>query len=134
MTNDTTRIKYRWLAGYVCYISNIEPKNVSDALQDEYWTIAMQEELNQFQRLNIWTLMPIPQHANVIGTKWILRNKSDAQGEVVRNKACLVAQCYNQLYQIDVKSAFLNGTINEEVYVEQPKDSKTRPSRTMSIN
>lgn len=112
----------------------------------------MQEELNQFERNQVWTLVPRPNDHSVIGTKWIFRNKVDESGIVIRNKARLVAQGFNQeegidfdetfapvarleairmllafacfknfkLYQMDVKSAFLNGYISEEVYVEQP--------------
>ncbi|KAK0578797.1 hypothetical protein LWI29_016380 [Acer saccharum] len=113
----------------------------------------MQEELNQFERNEVWTLVPRPKTTNVIGTKWIFRNKSDEDGNIVRNKARLVAQGYSQiegidfeetfapvarlesirlllsiscvhkfkLHQMDVKSAFLNGFLQEEVFVEQPK-------------
>ncbi|WJX83571.1 hypothetical protein P8452_66227 [Trifolium repens] len=112
----------------------------------------MQDEFNQFQRNDVWDLVPRPTHKNIIGTKWVFRNKLNEQGEVVRNKARLVAQGYSQqegidftetfapvarleairlllsyavnngitLYQMDVKSAFLNGVISEEVYVKQP--------------
>jgi len=112
----------------------------------------MQEELNQFQRNDVWDLVPKPIQKNIIGTKWVFRNKLNEQGEVTRNKARLVAQSYSQqegidytetfapvtrleairlllsyvvnhgiiLYQMDVKSAFLNGVIEEEVFVKQP--------------
>jgi len=56
----------------------------------------MQEELNQFQRNDVWDLVPKPQHKNIIGTKWVFRNKLNEQGEVVRNKVRLVAQGYSQ--------------------------------------
>ena len=111
----------------------------------------MQEELNQFERNEVWGLVPRPNNQNVIGTKWVYRNKMDGN-IIIRNKARLVAQGYNQqkgidyeetfapvarletirmlltfacyknfiLYPKDVKSAFLNGFINEEVFVEQP--------------
>ena len=110
----------------------------------------MQEELNQFERSEVWKLVPRPKDYPTIGTKWVFRNKMDESGVVVRNKARLVAQGYRQeewidydetyapvarleairmllsfachknfkLYQMDVKSAFLNEHINEEVYVE----------------
>nr|GEZ88611.1 hypothetical protein [Tanacetum cinerariifolium] len=57
-----------------------------------------------------------------IGTKWVLKNKKDERGIVIRNKARLVAQGHTQeeVYQMDVKSAFLYGTIDEVVYVMQP--------------
>ncbi|KAK2396143.1 putative mitochondrial protein [Trifolium repens] len=133
-------------------ISMIEPKTVDEALSDDGWIIAMQEWLNQFHRNDVWDLVPKPKHKSIIGTKWIFRNTINEQGEVVRNKARLVAQGYRQqegidftetfapvarleairlllsnaiyngiiLYQMDVKSAFLNGVISEEVYVKQP--------------
>ncbi|GMH24089.1 hypothetical protein Nepgr_025932 [Nepenthes gracilis] len=138
---------------YTCYVSHIEPKKVEEALLDECWTNAMHEKLNQFVRNDIWTLVPRPTNTNVIGTKWIFKNKIDESGNITRNKARLVAQGYTQvegidydetfapvallefiriilsvactmgfkLYQMDVKSVFLNGFIQEEVYVEQPK-------------
>ncbi|CAL8992118.1 unnamed protein product [Prunus brigantina] len=138
---------------HVCYVSKEEPRNVKEALHHGEWFLAMQEELNQFVRNDVWYLVPRPINTNVIGTKWIFKNKTDEQGNVVRNKARLVAQGYTQmegidfdetfapvarlesvrlllaiachlkfkLYQMDVKTAFLNGVLNEEVYVEQPK-------------
>ncbi|KAL5547205.1 hypothetical protein UlMin_006892 [Ulmus minor] len=82
---------------YTCYISKIEPKNIKEALTDDFWISAMQDELNQFVRNDVWELVPRPDHANVVGTKWIFRNKSDGQGIVIRNKARLVAQGYSQV-------------------------------------
>ena len=56
----------------------------------------MQEELNQFERNKVWELVPKPEHQSIIGTKWVFRNKMDESNVVVRNKARLVAQGYNQ--------------------------------------
>nr|GFC60650.1 retrovirus-related Pol polyprotein from transposon TNT 1-94 [Tanacetum cinerariifolium] len=130
----------------------IEPKKVSDALQDPSWVEAMQEEPLQFKIQKVWTLVDCPKGARLIGIKWVLKNKKDERGIVVRNKARLVAQGHIQeegidydevfapvarieairlllayvsfmgftVYQMDVKSAFLYGTIDEEVYVMQP--------------
>ena len=60
--------------------------------------IAMQDELNQFERLKVWTLVPRPPKQTIIGTKWVFKNKKDESGLVVRNKARLVAKGYNQDY------------------------------------
>ena len=137
---------------YAAFLAQEEPKNVKEALEDENWITAMQEELNQFERCDVWELVKPPKDASIIGTKWIFKNKVDEFGTVTRNKARLVAQGYNQqegidfdqtyapvarlesirmllayacykkikLHQMDVKSAFLNGFLEEEVYVKQP--------------
>ncbi|GJT39358.1 retrovirus-related pol polyprotein from transposon TNT 1-94 [Tanacetum coccineum] len=104
-----------------------EPKNVNEALKDESWIIAMQEELNQFIANDVWELVPQPKSMTIIGTKWVYKNKLDENGVVSRNKARLVSQGYNQQEGIDydenyapVASAFLDNFINEEVYVAQP--------------
>nr|GFB44069.1 hypothetical protein [Tanacetum cinerariifolium] len=133
-------------------ITPIEPKNISYALQDPSWVEAIQEELLQIKIQNVWTLADCPKGVRPIGTKWVLKNKKDKRGIVIRNKARLVAQGYTQeevidydevfapiarveairhflayasfmgftVYQMDVKSAFLYGTIDEEVYIMQP--------------
>ena len=148
----TLRSKAQNESIYFCFVSTIEPKNVNEALKDESWIMAMQDELNQFVRNDVWILVPPPRSQTIIGTKWVFRNKMDENGVVSRNKARLVAQGYNQqegidydetfapvarlesirillayacahnfkLFQMDVKSAFLNGVISEEVYVAQP--------------
>jgi hypothetical protein len=112
----------------------------------------MHEELENFERNQVWELVEPPPNCKPIGTKWVWKNKEGKNGEVVRNKSRLVAQGYIQkegidyeetfapaahlkairillafsvtkgfrLYQKDVKSVFLNGFLEEEVYVSQP--------------
>ena len=113
----------------------------------------MHDELLQFQRNNVWTLVPKLESKHIISTKWIFRNKTDEEGNVIGKKARLLAQGYSQmegidydetfapiarmesirillalachlkfkLYQMDVKTIFLNGLLKEDVYVAQPK-------------
>ena len=57
----------------------------------------MRKELNQFMRNDVWDLVPRPKDAHVIGTKWIFKNKTDEEGEIIKNKSWLVAQGYTQV-------------------------------------
>jgi hypothetical protein len=116
----------------------------------------MQKELNNFKCNEVWSLIERPKQ-NIVGIKWVFRNKQDEHEVVTRNKVGLVAKGYSQveglkfdetfapvarlesirmllayathhdfkLYQMDVKSAFLNGPIKEDVYVEQPPSFKS---------
>ena len=59
----------------MAFISQIEPKSFKEAEQDESWILAMQKELNQFERNNILTLVPKPENKFIIGTKWVLETK-----------------------------------------------------------
>nr|GEW60102.1 retrotransposon protein, putative, unclassified [Tanacetum cinerariifolium] len=130
----------------------MEPKKVAQALDDESWVEAMQDELLQFSLQKVWRLVDLPYGKKNLRTKWVYMNKKDEKGIVVRNKARLVAQGHRQeewidydvvfapmarieairiflafvsfmgfiVYQMDVNSAFLYGTIEEEVYISQP--------------
>ncbi|GJX71462.1 retrovirus-related pol polyprotein from transposon TNT 1-94 [Tanacetum coccineum] len=95
-----------------------------ETLEVDEVIIAMQEELNQFVANDVWELAPHPKSTTIIGTKWVYRNKLDENGVVSRNKAriLLAYACALdfKLFQMDVKSAFLNDFISEEVYVAQP--------------
>ncbi|GJR63592.1 retrovirus-related pol polyprotein from transposon TNT 1-94 [Tanacetum coccineum] len=93
-------------SNFFCFISTIEPKNINEALKDESWIIAMQEELNQLVANDVWELVPLPISQFVIGTKWVFRNKLDENGIVSRNKARLVAQEYNHQEGIDYDETY----------------------------
>ncbi|GKE87119.1 hypothetical protein Tco_1564594, partial [Tanacetum coccineum] len=76
---------------FACFLSQIEPKKISEALEDKSWVDAMQEELLQFKIQKVWILIDFPYEKKAIGTKWVYKNKRDERGVVVRNKVRLVA-------------------------------------------
>ncbi|GKE22066.1 putative ribonuclease H-like domain-containing protein, partial [Tanacetum coccineum] len=83
-----------------------EPTKIAQALDDESWVEAMQEELLQFKIQKVWILVDLPYGKKAIGTKCMYRNKKDERGIVVRNKARLVAQGYKQEEGIDYDEVF----------------------------
>ncbi|KAI3807340.1 hypothetical protein L1987_23266 [Smallanthus sonchifolius] len=89
-----------------CFISQVEPKNVEMALQDNNWIEAMQEELAQFDKLKVWNLVDLPKGLYPIGTKWVYKCKKDDSGVVVRNTARLVIQGFNQQEGIDYTEVY----------------------------
>ncbi|GKB19811.1 putative ribonuclease H-like domain-containing protein, partial [Tanacetum coccineum] len=84
-----------------CFLSQEEPKTISQALADESWVEAMQEELLQFKLQKVWILVELPYGKKAIGTKWVFRNKRDERSIVVKNKARLVVQGVRQGEGID---------------------------------
>jgi len=86
---------------HAAFVSQIEPNSIEEALKDEKWVEAMHEELNQFARNEVWFLIPKTAEMNIIGSKWVFRNKLDEDDIITRNKASLVAKGYNQEEGID---------------------------------
>nr|GEX62590.1 hypothetical protein [Tanacetum cinerariifolium] len=137
---------------YDAFLTYVEPKPYKEALTQSCWIEAMQEELNEFERLEVWEIVPRPDKVMVITLKWIYKVKLDELGGILKNKAHLVARGYRQeeginfeesfalvarlkairiflayaahknmvVYQMDVKTMFLNGNLREEVYVSEP--------------
>ncbi|GJX92251.1 retrovirus-related pol polyprotein from transposon TNT 1-94 [Tanacetum coccineum] len=123
------------------------------AVTEDSWFEAMQNEIHEFDHLEVWVLVPKPIGVMIIALKWIYKVKLDEYGDVLKNKARLVAKGYHQeegidfeesfapvarieairifianaatknmiIYQMDVKTAFLNGDLQEEVFVSQPE-------------
>ncbi|GJS50186.1 retrovirus-related pol polyprotein from transposon TNT 1-94 [Tanacetum coccineum] len=137
---------------------------------DGYGILVARTVIFKYLRLSsrmFWTLVPAPYGKTIIGSKWVFINKREETGIVIKNKARLVAQGYNQqegidydetfapvtrleaiiiflafatyinfiVYQMDVKSAFLNGKLKEEVYVKQPPDFESNefPNRVCKL-
>ncbi|XP_070010658.1 uncharacterized protein [Nicotiana sylvestris] len=87
-----TRPQLKNLCAFDAFLFFIKPKNVVEDLQDADWVIAIQDELNQFERSQVWHLVHRPKDISVIGTKWVFRNKLYEDGTATRNKARLVVQ------------------------------------------
>ncbi|GKC66947.1 retrotransposon protein, putative, ty1-copia subclass, partial [Tanacetum coccineum] len=83
-----------------------EPKNYKEAMKESCWIEAMQEEIHEFERLEVWELVPRPDRAMIISLKWIFKVKLDEYGRVLKNKAWLVAKGYHQEEGIDFEQSF----------------------------
>ncbi|GKA08339.1 retrovirus-related pol polyprotein from transposon TNT 1-94, partial [Tanacetum coccineum] len=123
LNQRTLRSQAQNQSNFFCFISTIEPKNVNESLTEDSLIVAMQEELNQFIANDVWELVPQPRNMKIIETKWVFRNKLDenvARLESIRILLAYACVLDFKLFQVDVKNAFLNGFINEEVYMAQP--------------
>nr|GEY76244.1 retrovirus-related Pol polyprotein from transposon TNT 1-94 [Tanacetum cinerariifolium] len=142
---------YRWTKDHPLEQVRGNPSR-PEAMADSAWIEAMQDELHQFDRLQVWELVDKPFGKSSIRLKWLWKNKKDKDQTVIHNKARLVAKGYAQedgidfeesfapiahleavrifiayeahtsfpIFQMDMKTAFLNGPLKEEVYVAQP--------------
>lgn len=140
--------------GYQCNLSDVKkPKSVSDALTNQEWVDAMKAEIDSLHDNSVWELVQLPEGRKPVGSKWVFKVKTNADGSIERCKAHLVAQGYSQkegldydetfspvvrsesvrsvialasknglkLHQMDITTAFLNGDLEEEVYMKQPE-------------
>ena len=96
-----TRSRLALFCEHFSFVSSIEPKKIDKAMFDVDWVNVMHEELNNFIKNQVWELVERPNDHNMIGTKWVFRNKQDQDGIVIRNKTRLVAQGYIQVEGLD---------------------------------
>ncbi|GJX69074.1 retrovirus-related pol polyprotein from transposon TNT 1-94 [Tanacetum coccineum] len=138
---------------YNSVLSKVEAKIFKSVVTKDCRFQAMQDKIHEFDRLQVWELVPRPDCVMIIALKWIYKVKLDEYGDVLKNKARLVAKGYRQeegidfeesfapvarieairifianaasknmtIYQMDVKTSFLNDELKEEVYVSQPE-------------
>nr|GFD13283.1 Gag-Pol polyprotein [Tanacetum cinerariifolium] len=87
-------------------VSRTEPKNIKEAMANSSWIESMQEELYQFNRLDVWELVDRPLCKNVINMKWLWKNKCNEENTVIRNKSRLVAKGYARKEGVDFEESF----------------------------
>ena len=136
---------------FICLLADAENISFEEAVKNEKWQAAMDDEIKSIEKSETWELTELPRNSQPIGVKWVFKKKMNAQGKLERYKARLVAKGYKQnmgidydevfapvarmetirllisnaaqfgwpIYQMDVKSAFLNGVLEEEVYLKQ---------------
>lgn len=149
---DSTEEVHNFEYSGVCLLAADEPMSVEQALEQDCWRRAMQEELDSIYQNSTWEFTDLPSDHKAIGLKWVFKVKKDPEGNLVKHKARLVVKGYAQIqgvdydevfapvarletvrlllslaaqgewevHHMDVKSAFLNGDLMEEVYVQQP--------------
>lgn len=149
---DTTDAVQDFEYSGICMLAADEPTNVEQALEQDCWRRAMQEEMDSIHQNKTWEFLDLPSDHKAIGLKWVFKVKRDQAGNIVKHKARLVAKGYAQIqgvdyeevfapvarleivrlllalaahgewqvHHMDVKFAFLNGDLMEEVYVQQP--------------
>ncbi|GJR05235.1 retrovirus-related pol polyprotein from transposon TNT 1-94 [Tanacetum coccineum] len=112
---------------FVDFLSEEETKKVSKALKHPGWVDVMQDKQNQFAKNKVWTLVPAPYGKTIIGSRWNALDYDETFAPVARLEAIRIFLAFATymnfiVYHMDVKSAFLNGKLKEEVYVKQPPD------------
>ncbi|RVW69856.1 Retrovirus-related Pol polyprotein from transposon RE1 [Vitis vinifera] len=129
------------LLDYHCYTALAtlhEPQTYREASTDPLWQIAMKEELDALTKNHTWDLVTLPPEQSVVGCKWIYKIKTRSDGSVERYKARLIAKAVAaahkwDLFQMDVKNAFLNGDLSEEVYMQPAPDLSVESNKVCHL-
>ena len=149
----------------VCLLADAENITFPEAINDEKWVKAMDEEIGAIEKNQTWEVAELPKGHKTIGVRWVFKKKLNPKGEVERYKARLVAKGYRQkagidydevfapvarmetirllisiaaqegwlIHQMDVKSAFLNGVLKNEVYIEEPEGYERNPGKVLRL-
>ncbi|KAL4387075.1 hypothetical protein GQ457_09G017810 [Hibiscus cannabinus] len=114
--------------GDVILVDQYEPKTYQEAVaspDSEKWLEAMRSEMDSMSENQVWTLVEPPEGIKLLGRKWVFKEKTDMDGNVQTYKGRLVAKVVAfhdyEIWQMDVKTAFLNGKLEEDVYMTQPE-------------
>ena len=155
-TREVKRPDYYGAQVYAAAELQSEPESVEEALfsaEKEKWKAAMQKEMESIYSNDVWDLVELPKDCKTVGSKWVFKRKTYADGSIDRYKARLVAQGFSQrcgrdydetfspvirfeslrtlialavqkgiqLHQLDITAAFLNGELEEKVFMRQPE-------------
>ncbi|KAK9044761.1 hypothetical protein V6N11_058653 [Hibiscus sabdariffa] len=113
--------------GDIILVDQDEPKTYQEAVSSpdfEKWIEAMRSEMDSMSDNQVWTLVEPPEGIKPIGCKWVFKRKTDMDGNVQTYKERLVAKAAfhdYEIWQMDIKTAFLNGKLEEDVYMTQPE-------------
>ncbi|KAE8722570.1 Peptidyl-prolyl cis-trans isomerase FKBP62 [Hibiscus syriacus] len=138
--SDHVRRRPNWHSDYViegniayCLLTEDgEPSTYQEAIHSSdvsLWMMAMQEEIEALHKNNTWDLVPLPQGRKPIGNKWVFKIKRNGDDQVERYRARLVVKGYAQ--KEDVKTTFLHGNLEEEIYMLQPEGFEEKEKKNL---
>nr|GEX02001.1 retrovirus-related Pol polyprotein from transposon TNT 1-94 [Tanacetum cinerariifolium] len=111
------RLRDRVLLLKYSVLSKIEPKNFKSMIIEDCWFQTMQDKIYEFDRLQVWELVPQPDCVMIIALKWIYKVKLDEYGDVLKNKAWLVAKGYRQEEGINFEESFAPVACIEAIHI-----------------
>jgi hypothetical protein len=91
---------------HIALLSIVEPRSLEESINNEHWVKDIDKELDHIEKNDTWELVTRPKNKNVVGTKWVLRNKLIEDGNVTKNKVRLVCRGYSQIEGVDLEETF----------------------------